>query len=616
MPLSSIFFLALLFILIVTIITVLVRTATFPLETEEVPPVNLPQVDGESVAQRLGLAIQLKTISSTHIKEIDPTPFWGLHQLMHTLYPMIDEKLERETINEYALLYTWKGSNPQLDPVCFMAHQDVVPAEENEANAWKYPPFSGTVAEGYVWGRGAIDCKGVLVGILESVNNLLREGYQPLRTIYLAFGFDEENMGVNGAAAISQTLQKRGIKLSFVLDEGGAITTDQIKEVDQPVAAIGVSEKGFQTLRLKAKTASGHASMPPEHTAIGSLALAIANLEANPFPQRLEVVQFMLSHLGSALPFLQRMALANTWLFGGLLRKKLAGHPTMNALTRTTLAPTIIKGGQTSNVLPAEAETMINLRIMAGETREEVFQRVHEMVGDDVVSVLPAEGETLKEDHGWNPSPVSDVESAQFALLANLIMAAYPSTLVMPIMFTGATDARYYGPICKNTYRFAPFVLSSEELATTHGVNERLSVANCAKAVGFYMELMRAVSSITSEEEASFGESDEEDEDVAEKPLKHPRSSKIADPEQSPVTQMNAHLPVKNLKQPPAQHIAYPKEPLEAPQAQPTAEQAQEKETLASELRPVKQTPKQHSTDFEALPEDDEPLVVKPLKKS
>jgi carboxypeptidase PM20D1 len=372
MPLSTIFYLAVFFILVVIAVILLARTAVFPMDTQEVEPIELPEVDGESVAQRLGLAIQLKTFSSANLEEIDPTPFRGLLNLLHTLYPMIDERLEKETFNEFGLLYTWKGSNPSLEPVCFMAHLDVVPADESEDSGWKYPPFSGTVAEGFVWGRGAIDCKGVLIGQLEALNNLLREGYQPLRTIYLAFGFDEENSGRNGAAQMAKTLQQRGVQLSFLLDEGGAVTTDQIKAVDRPVAAVGVSEKGFVTLRLHAKTASGHASMPPKRTAIGSLALALATLEANPFPQNLGVVQFMLSHLGKALPFFQRMALANTWLFGGLVRKQMASQPTMNAFTRTTLAPTVINGGQTSNVLPAEADALINLRIMEGETREEV----------------------------------------------------------------------------------------------------------------------------------------------------------------------------------------------------------------------------------------------------
>ena len=603
MPLSTVFLLALFLILVVIFVILLARTAVFPIDTAEVEPIELTQVDGESVAQRLGLAIQLKTFSSPNLEEIDPIPFRGMHNLMHTLYPMIDEKLDKEIFNEFSLLYTWKGSNPSLEPVCFLAHLDVVPADEAEDSGWKYPPFSGMVAEGYVWGRGAIDCKGVLIGQLEAVDNLLREGYQPLRTIYLAFGFDEENSGRNGAAQMAKALQQRGVKLSFLIDEGGAITTDQIKAVSQPVAAVGVSEKGFVTLRLHAKTASGHAAMPPKRTAIGALALALATLESNPFPQNLGVVQFMLSHLGKALPFLQRMALANTWLFGGLVRKQMASQPTMNALTRTTLAPTVINGGHTSNVLPAEADALINLRIMEGETREEVFQRVNNMVADDVISVLPSDAETLQESRSWNPSPVSEVDSPQFALLANLIMAAYPSTLVMPILVAGGTDARYYAPFCRNAYRFSPFVLSTEETANVHGVNERLSIANCAKAVGFYMELMRHVSSLTAEEEAAFLSEDEWEEDekpVKERKNKAPRASKVVEPEEVLIAELHTPLSTKPLKQPASQTVAYPKQPRQV--ESPTEEH------LAS-------TSENFVEDLQPLQDDDEPLTVKPMKR-
>lgn len=603
MPLSTVFLLALFLILVVIFVILLARTAVFPIDTAEVEPIELTQVDGESVAQRLGLAIQLKTFSSPNLEEIDPIPFRGMHNLMHTLYPMIDEKLDKEIFNEFSLLYTWKGSNPSLEPVCFLAHLDVVPADEAEDSGWKYPPFSGMVAEGYVWGRGAIDCKGVLIGQLEAVDNLLREGYQPLRTIYLAFGFDEENSGRNGAAQMAKALQQRGVKLSFLIDEGGAITTDQIKAVSQPVAAVGVSEKGFVTLRLHAKTASGHAAMPPKRTAIGALALALATLESNPFPQNLGVVQFMLSHLGKALPFMQRMALANTWLFGGLVRKQMASQPTMNALTRTTLAPTVINGGHTSNVLPAEADALINLRIMEGETREEVFQRVNNMVADDVISVLPSDAETLQESRSWNPSPVSEVDSPQFALLANLIMAAYPSTLVMPILVAGGTDARYYAPFCRNAYRFSPFVLSTEETANVHGVNERLSIANCAKAVGFYMELMRRVSSLTAEEEAAFLSEDEWEEDekpVKERKNKAPRASKVVEPEEVLIAELHTPLPTKPLKQPAAQTVAYPKQPRQV--ESPTEEHLTSRsENFVEDLQP--------------LQDDDEPLTVKPMKR-
>jgi len=388
-------------IIIALLVVLVVRTLNFPVRNEEVEPIDLPEVDGESVAQRIGLAVQYRTISNRDPSLVDSQPFEGLHELLRTLYPQVHEQLTCEVINHHALLYTWQGTNPDLDAICFAAHQDVVPADESETSGWLHPPFAGELADGYVWGRGTLDCKGTLIGIMEAVNNLLKSGYQPERTIYLAFGDDEEVSGLHGAQAIVETLQARGVQLAFMLDEGGAVTRGTLYGIDRPVGQVGISEKGYLSLRLKAKVSGGHSATPPARTAIGSIGLAIAALEANPFPQRLDVIQFMMSFVGEALPFFERMRYANTWLFGAGLKRKLAAHPVTNALTRTTTAPTIIKGGSAENVLPAEAEALINFRILPGDTVVDVYQSVNEMIGDEVIEVLPAHGETLQDEHAW-----------------------------------------------------------------------------------------------------------------------------------------------------------------------------------------------------------------------
>ena len=287
-------------VIIALVVVLIVRTLNFPIQTEEVEPIDLPEIDGESVAQRIGLAVQYRTIANRDPNLVDPEPFEGFHQLLRTLYPQVHEQLTCEVINHHALLYTWQGTNPNLDAICFAAHQDVVPADESETSGWLHPPFAGELADGYVWGRGTLDCKGTLIGIMEAVNNLLKSGYQPERTIYLAFGDDEEVSGLHGAKAIVETLQARGVQLAFMLDEGGAVTRGTLYGIDRPVGQVGISEKGYLSLRLKAKVSGGHSATPPERTAIGSLGLAIAALEANPFPQHLEVVQFMMGFVGEA----------------------------------------------------------------------------------------------------------------------------------------------------------------------------------------------------------------------------------------------------------------------------------------------------------------------------
>ena len=559
-------------ILAVVVGIILIRTFQYPNPTSEPEPIALTEIDGEEVAQHIGLAIQIKTINNVDSEKVDPVPFQGMHNLISMLYPEVEEYLEREILGNYSLLYTWKGSDPNLDPIALTAHMDVVPAREDADSGWTYPPFSGTVADGYVWGRGAIDCKGVMIGILEAVNFLLKVGFQPKRTIYLAFGEDEEVSGARGAAQIAKTLKERGIHLSFLLDEGGVISQDTIPGVDAPVGLVGVAEKGYLSLVLRAETASGHASAPNQVTSIGALALAIATLENNPFPQDLDFVEFMMSFLADALPFTQKMALANRWLFGKSVAKRFAASPMANANTRTTIAPTIIHGGNTENVLPATAEATINLRLMPGDTLVDVYKRINEMVGDDVVHVLPAHNESLYENHSWDPTEVSDVDSPQFLVLLDLIKATMPGAYAVPYLMNGATDARHYMQICDRVFRFSPFILDKEEIETVHGTNERLSFENASRMVGFLIELIERMSSIPTD----FYGDEEEDEESAEVEEAEPRA----------IRRMDEPLPTH---------------PMRKVEVKEHGLQPEDDEWFTAD-------------DFEPLPEDDEPLETKPLK--
>ena len=299
---------------------------------------------------------------------------------------------------------------------------DVVPANEAPDSGWTYPPFSGTLADGYVWGRGAINCKGIMIGILEAVNYLLKIGFQPKRTVYLAFGEDEEVSGIRGAAQIAQTLKDRNVRLSFLLDEGGTIMENTVPGIEKPVGLVGVAEKGHLSLELRAQTAPGHAASPGEITAIGALALAIATLENNPFPQDLEMAEFIMSFVADELPFKDRMAFANRWLFGNLIKKRFASYPAANAVTRTTIAPTIIHGGHTENVLPALAEATIN-RLMPGDNW---LMSTNTSMSWSVTMLFrscPRTTRQLYGEHSWDPTAISDVHSPQFHILLNLIKA-------------------------------------------------------------------------------------------------------------------------------------------------------------------------------------------------
>ena len=513
MDLITLNLIALAAFLLVIVGVVLYRTSHFAIQLPDDEPIPLAEIDGEEVARHIGLAIQLKTISNTDPAKVDPLPFEGLRNLLQVLYPQVDDHLTREVINGGGLLYTWQGTEPDLDPIALAAHQDVVPANEAADSGWTHPPFAGEIADGYVWGRGALDCKGSLISIMEAVNNLIRDGFAPRRTVYLLFGHDEECSGTHGAVALADILEARGVRLALLLDEGGSVTTSTLPGIESPVAMIGVTEKGHLSLKLKATTKPGHASTPSTPTAIGALSLAIATLENNPFPQHLDMVEFMMSFVSAELPFMDRLMLANTWLFGGAVKRKLSQNPSTDANTRTTIAPTILRAGSAENVLPATAEALINLRIFPGETVRETYERIYDLVADQTLEVLPAHGETLEGDHTWEPTEISDIDSPQFRLLTRLAQSAYPEALVAPFMMNGATDSRHYSKLSHFIFRFSPILLSQEDQDTVHGVNERLSFENAARMVSFMQALIRTAS---QSDFVRFEGEDEVDEDEAE----------------------------------------------------------------------------------------------------
>ncbi|HAF47964.1 MAG TPA: hypothetical protein DCL08_01830, partial [Anaerolineaceae bacterium] len=491
---------------------VILRTALYSPPQKKQAPRDFVSIDGCSVAERLGLAVQYRTIADHDPSKIDGNSFLGLHRLFKTLYPQVHEKLLLETVNDYSLLYTWEGKNPDLKPIMLISHLDVVPADESEDGGWKYPPFGGEIAEGCVWGRGTLDIKNGVIGIFEAVEYLIKHDFEPERTVYLGFGHDEEIGGKNGAAAIAALLESRGVELASLLDEGGTVIDAFLSGVETPVGVIGISEKGYLSLKLSVTVEGGHSSMPPQETAIGILSKAISNLEAKPMPAHLEVVEFLMSYLGSALPFTQRMLFANTWLFGGVLKKQLARSNMLNASIRTTTAPTIVNAGVKDNILPGKAEAVVNFRIMPGDDLRSVYEMVLERINDERVRVSPLEGKTLEGESGWNPSPVADTESPYFTRLENLVRQAFPGSLTCPYLVLGGTDARRYAPVTANTFRFNPVRVSREDLQGMHGVDESLSIENCAKMVSFYIAYIQELGSLTDEEGLVLEEVDESDE--------------------------------------------------------------------------------------------------------
>src|SRR6059036_2073661 len=316
---------ALLVAVLVLAAIVLERTFTFRSRQPQAAPVAVEPLDTAALAQRLAGALRFKTISFQDSSQFDAREFDGFQRYLRTTFPKLHAALKLEKVNGYGLLYAWPGSDPSAPPIVLLAHQDVVPVEPGTETRWTEPPFEGRIAGGYVWGRGALDDKGSLVGLCEAVEHLLGAGAgaKPRRTVYLAFGYDEEVGGRRGAARIAELLASRNVHPEFVLDKGGALTNGLVTGIAAPVALVGIAEKGYVTVSLTAQAEGGHSSMPPPQTAVGMLATGLTRLEGQQMPRAIRgPTADMFDYLGPEMSFGPRLVMANRWLFGGMLASR------------------------------------------------------------------------------------------------------------------------------------------------------------------------------------------------------------------------------------------------------------------------------------------------------
>ena len=464
-----------------------VRAALFRPQPVTVEPVGAPEVDAQSAALHLSQTLRFPTISHEDPADFDSGAFSLLHAYLRQSYPRAHSELELEIVGPASLLYTWKGEEPDLPPVALMAHQDVVPIEPGTEDEWSYRPFGGEIADGYIWGRGAMDDKGSLVAILEAVETLLARGFRPKRSIYLAFGHDEEVGGEAGAAAVAELLKSRGVRPFLVLDEGGAIAEGFLPGLDRPIATVGIAEKGAASVEIEVKVEGGHSSVPPRQTAIGILSRALVRLEDNPLPGGIQgPFRDMLLTVGREMSFSRRLVLANLWLFGPLVERQLSRVPAADSMMRTSTAITIVDGGVKANVLPSKATAVVNFRIAPGDTVEGVLDHVRRVIGDPRVSVVEAR-ETRE------PSPVSPTDSEGYRLVERTIRQIFPEAIVAPYLLPGGTDSRHFTALTPDVYRFGAIRVGSDDLRRAHGTDERLSVETLAQMVAFYLRILESV---------------------------------------------------------------------------------------------------------------------------
>ena len=469
-------------VLILTTIYVVVRTIIFQRSQGSVKKIEGIAVDEQCVAEHLAACVRCRTVPLDEKGTPDPKAFKQLHRMLEETYPLVHQKLKREVVNGYSLLYTWQGVRAELEPVMLMAHQDVVSADPND---WTHPPFDGVITDGFIWGRGTLDIKNQLIGIMDAAEALLVQGYRPERTILFGLGHDEETGGVNGSKVMGQLLKERGIHLAGIVDEGGGISAGLAAGVRGPVALIGVSEKGYLTVEFTVHSAPGHSSTPPRQTAIGILSRALTRLEAHPMPVRLRRLRPLYHGIGKAAPLYLQVAFANIWLFGPILKRWLASNPEMNASMRTTTALTIINGGREDNTIPADAKAFVNFRLLPGDTIADVLWHIKKTIKDERVKVKPVEGK-------FNEAlPTSSTRSKAYMSLKQVIHQVFDNPPVAPYVMLGGTDCMHFVPVCDDIYRFTSLVMDESFRGLEHGIDERIPVEAMAMMVKFYAQLMK-----------------------------------------------------------------------------------------------------------------------------
>lgn len=474
------FVIALILLSLISLVIVIVTRAMLFKPAPEITSAKHELIlNEEKIVSDMVDMIRCKTISYRDETLIDMNEFEKFRKVLKERFPLVHKNCAPEQIGKTGLMYHWKGE-ASVEPSVLMAHYDVVPIEEK---SWDRPAFEGKIENGEIWGRGALDTKGTLCGIMEAAEHLLQQGFVPKQDIYFSFSGEEEIDGET-CTDIVKELENRGIKPAMVLDEGGAIVERVFPGVNKPCALIGIAEKGSVNVEFTMQSQGGHSSTPPRHTIAGKLAKAMVEIEKHPFKFQLtKPVLEMFNTLGRYSSFALRIIFANLWCFKPILKmvSRVLGAE-MNALMHTTCAITKMDGSKAFNVLPPKASFGTNLRLLGSDNMDAVKERLKQIVKDDNIKINIVTG--------MNPSKCSDIDCDEWAKLKRVIKSVWPDVVVSPYLMLGCSDSRHYCRITDKVYRFSPMELSKEQRDMIHGHNERIPAKTLIKTVEFYINMI------------------------------------------------------------------------------------------------------------------------------
>ncbi|KAF9067258.1 hypothetical protein BDP27DRAFT_1365090 [Rhodocollybia butyracea] len=481
---------------------------------------------------------------------IDPRwePFGQFHEYLLEAFPLVHSTLSLTKINTYGLLYEWTGTDPSLKPVLLAAHQDVVPVDPSTISEWTFPPYSGHFDGMRIWGRGSIDDKSGLIGLLSAVETMVENGFVPKRTFVLAFGCDEETTGKFGAFQLRNSMLSiyGPNAFAFIVDEGGGFT----EEFGTVFATPGVTEKGYMDLRVDVASPGGHSSVPPSHTTIGIISRLLVELENHPYPVEMKLLFIHPPEHPFCLlqnPAMLRLTRQN-YSLRSTQRHIQSSHsrealrqlgdvvftdPRNAALVGTTQAIDLIRGGVKSNALPEHAYAVVNHRISTLSSIQKVISHATNTLkplADSFNLVLTSFGETISEDASGSsagtlvlsdafnsslaPAPITPtygVNAGPYRLLAGTIRATYnahrgldsesesgdsvsSNIIVAPGTTIANTDTRYYWDLSDGQiFRYNHWNSGAFEggvLSKLHTVNEYMPIEMFLEMIRFYTTLI------------------------------------------------------------------------------------------------------------------------------
>ena len=443
------------------------------------------QTENINEVKRLSKALQFETVSGYDNTAFNSHAYKNFISYLKQAFPLAHQKLEFKIINEYSLVYYWKGSDAKKAPVLFLGHYDVVPAETSTLNKWTNPPFSGYIDNEWIWGRGAIDDKSQVMSLLETTEKLLKENFIPRQDIYFGFGHDEEIGGEQGALKIAEYFKTKKLEFEMVLDEGGIMVKDVFPGITKTIAFISTAEKGDMNIEMAVFQKGGHSSVPPKETAIDILSKAIIKLNKHPMPARLQEPTIeMFNVLGPHFDGTTKFALKHRRLFRKKILKKLTANDGTNALIRTVISTTMLRGGIKENSLPTFAAVNLNVRMLQGDSIESVMEYIQKMTNDTNIQL------TLKKPY-HNPSLITPSNGKVWDVLSATIKENWPDVIISPLVTPGTTDSRHYSSLSKNIFCFIPVTVNSESKEQIHGINERISINEYRKSIIFYTGLIK-----------------------------------------------------------------------------------------------------------------------------